>query len=145
MMMRITVTMCDNANDGNCQRLQAIAFQKVQRFHVSYLQLGSACAVQTQRLDRLAWPAMDGGSTVETVEKLPKKVQLGASCHKNVQKNLSKAGLPPAPPPAQFPRLNAFFHNATAMERESPFCLSEFGCGDPSAVMSTSSRQPRQA
>lgn len=111
MMMRITVTMCDNANDGNCQRLQAIAFQKVQRFHVSYLQLGSACAVQTQRLDRLAWPAMDGGSTVETVEKLPKKVQLGASCHKNVnvQKNLSKAGLQPATPTAQFPSLKAFF------------------------------------
>ena len=42
-------------------------FKPMQRFHVSYLQLGSACAVQTQRLDRLAWPAM-GGSTLETSE-----------------------------------------------------------------------------
>ena len=35
-----------------------------------------------------------------------------------------------------------FFHNATAMERESPFCLSEFGCGDPSAVMSPYLKPP---
>ena len=135
--------------EGPDQRWQALAFSVGSSgFQVSYLQLGSACAVQTsvpvlpggvpcsrisqrrtQRLDRLAWPAMVGGSTVETFDKSPKKSSWDHVAFKKVQKNWWISWLQLR----NFPSLKAFFSQCHGDGTGEPL-LSQFGCGDPSAL-----------